>query len=215
MNMKAFWAAFVFLAFFSWSAYAQAESGRDAAKTESKGAEVDLKEIDDIDAEIDVDVDLDNLDDADKVEDVDIEDDEDEDLMDDKFWSKLSDVSDKLDDLADEDSDVREVSKEWKEAEGKITEGVKKVQERDGFKTLLIGTDYKTLGELRSTVITTENHIDRLEKAVERSRDAQVKLDLEAQIQALRETASTTEVFIRDNEGKFSLLGWFVRIFAD
>jgi len=133
--------------------------------------------------------------------------------------SEMSDIMEKLGKIADRDArvgdDLDEIVKELKEAEEKTAKAIDEVEKRDSLKTFFFGTDYKNLGELRSTIMTTENHIERLTRAMVSTTDATVRSGLSAQIEALKNTASSTEVFIRDNEGKFSLFGWFVRIFQN
>jgi len=133
--------------------------------------------------------------------------------------SEMADIMEKLGKLADRggsvSDEVRDIIKEQKDTEDKVVQAMNEVEKRDGLRTFFFGTDYKNLGELRSTMMTTENHIERLQKASLRTTDATVKAGLEAEIEAHKNTASSTEVFIRDNEGKFSLFGWFVRIFQN
>ena len=78
--------------------------------------------------------------------------------------------------------------------------------------TDLAGKD-KNIGALRSEVVTTQNSIDRLTKAKERAIDDSVKADLDTQIKALEETNTNALNFIKTNESKFSVFGWFVRLF--
>ncbi len=89
-----------------------------------------------------------------------------------------------------------------------------RVENRSGFKVFFIGTDYKNLGELRSEMVTTQNHLDRLNKAMERASSTTVKEDLEAQIKELEIIKNKADGFIKANENKFSLFGWLVRLFS-
>jgi len=41
-----------------------------------------------------------------------------------------------------------------------------------------------------------------------------VQAEIDAQIQTLEETASNTEAFLEENESKFSIFGWVVRLFS-
>ncbi|MBU2110005.1 hypothetical protein KKB71_03615 [Patescibacteria group bacterium] len=131
--------------------------------------------------------------------------------------SKVSNVVQELKDLAGKDQnigeEVRVVAQEQEELNERATNAMEKVEARGGFKTFLIGTDYKNIGALRSEVVTTQNHIDRLTKAKERATDDSIKADLDAQIQALEEANTSALNFIQTNESKFSLFGWFVRLF--
>ena len=131
--------------------------------------------------------------------------------------SEVADIVQKLTDIAGRDNnigkEVREVAKEQSNVASKSAEEIKEVEGRSGWKTFFIGTDWKNIGQLRSELVTTANHIDRLIKAKERATSQSVKDDLDAQIKALEEIKAKVEAFIKDNEGKFSLLGWLVRLF--
>lgn len=118
---------------------------------------------------------------------------------------------------ADQDEEVKEelksVAKEEDETGKAVSEAMKRVEERSGFKTFFVGSDYKNLGALRSTIVTTDNRIDRLTKAMERATSTTTKAELEAEITALRATKTNAEQFVKTHEDKFSLFGWLVRMF--
>lgn len=137
--------------------------------------------------------------------------------MSEQHRSSVANVVQDLTSLAGKDQnigeDVSAVAKEQEVSNERATEAMQVVEARGGFKTFLIGTDYKNIGALRSEIVTTQNSIDRLTKAKDRATDDSVKADLNAQIQALQETSSSTLSFIQTNESKFSLFGWFVRLF--
>lgn len=130
---------------------------------------------------------------------------------------KVASVVEELKELAGKDQnigeEVRVVAKEQEESNERATDAMEKVEARGEFKTFLIGTDYKNIGALRSEVVTTENHIDRLTKAMDRATSEEVKADLDAQIVELEEVNTSATVFIEENEDNFSLFGWLVRLF--
>ncbi len=125
-------------------------------------------------------------------------------------------VVQELDKIANKDVavkvEVAMVAKEEDEVSKSVSEKIKKVEGRNSFKTFLIGSDYKNLGALRSEIVTTQNRIDRLTKALDRA-SAITKTELETQINALKVILTKAESFVREQEGKFSLFGWMVRIF--
>lgn len=131
--------------------------------------------------------------------------------------NKVSNVVQELKELAGKDQnigdDVRAVAQEQEKSNERTIKAMEKVEARGGFKTFLIGTDYKNIGALRSEVITTQNHIDRLTKAMDRTTNEEVKADLSIQIAELEEANSNATAFIEKNEDKFSLFGWFVKLF--
>ena len=131
--------------------------------------------------------------------------------------SKVAETVKALTDLAGKDQnigeDVRVVAQEQESSNERATKAIEVVEARGGFKTFLIGTDYKNIGALRSEVVTTQNSINRLTKAKERATDDSVKADLDAQIKALEETNMSALNFIKTNESKFSIFGWLVKLF--
>ena len=137
--------------------------------------------------------------------------------MSEQHRSKVAETVRALTDLAGKDQnigeEVRVVAEEQESSNERATKAIQAVEARGGFKTFLIGTDYKNIGALRSEVVTTQNSIDRLTKARGRATDDAVKADLDAQIKALEETNANALNFIKVNEGKFSIFGWFVRLF--
>jgi len=131
--------------------------------------------------------------------------------------SDVAEVVKKLEKIADEDNkietEVEDVVEEEKKASEKVKEKMSAVDERGGFKTFLIGSDYKNLGELRSELVTTDNSLNRLNRALEKTTDDSIKADLQAQINELSEIKSEAEDFVKSIEGKFSLFGWLARMF--
>jgi len=110
-------------------------------------------------------------------------------------------------------SEVSAIAKEQNESNAKVAVAMEKIESRGKFKTFLIGTDYKNIGMIRSEMVTTDNHISRLEKAAERTDDPEVIVSLNEQINALKGEKSKVEAFLTENENKFSLFGWFVKWF--
>lgn len=132
--------------------------------------------------------------------------------------SDVSKIIQDLKDIAGRDFDigpeVSEVAKDQEASNEKAEKAMEAVENRGGFRTFLFGTDYKNIGVLRSTLVTTEHSINRLEKAMERATVASVKVNLQTQIDALKQAKEDVEEFIVDNEGKLSLLGWVTKYFA-
>jgi hypothetical protein len=87
------------------------------------------------------------------------------------------------------------------------------VENRSKVKTFFIGTSYKNLGELRSQMVQTQKQIEELKQLAEKATVEQNRIELQAQIQILEQEQSRTNDFIAQNENKFSLLGWAVRLF--
>ena len=109
--------------------------------------------------------------------------------------------------------EVRQIAQEQEDSLERVAETIENIGKRGKFTTFLIGTDYKNIGALRSELVTAENHINRLEKAIERIEIEDTKIELAAEIETLNEVKANTELFIKENEDKFSLFGWFVKLF--
>jgi len=131
--------------------------------------------------------------------------------------SEISKVVQSLKGVAGRDSNIgQEISKIAKEQEISakvVEEAMDKVDAVSKFRTVFLGTDYKNLGVLRSELVKTQNVIDRLTKAIERTTNLNIKADLQKQIDALKATLTKTETFAKDHEGQFSFLGWLVKRF--
>ena len=122
---------------------------------------------------------------------------------------ELKEVAGKDENIGEE---VREVAKAQEDSSNDSADAIEKVENRNGFVTFLFGTDYKNIGILRSEIVTTENSIDRLTKARNRATSAEVKIDLDVQIEALQAEKAELENFVETNEDKFSILGWLVKL---
>lgn len=153
----------------------------------------------------------------DKSEGDDGDDNDEKNKMGEEHRSAVADVVLKLKEVADKDKkigeEVKKVAEEQNESAKKATEAIKEIEKRSGWKVFFVGTDYKNLGGLRSEMVTTENNIDRLTKALEKATDPAVKAQLDLEIKALQAEKLKVDTFIDDNEGKFSLFGWLVKLF--
>lgn len=108
---------------------------------------------------------------------------------------------------------VKVIAKEQDESKDKVADAIDKVKNRSKIKTFLIGTDYKNIGQLRSEMVKTGNQIDKLKKLMEQTVNAESKTALQTQIQALEQEQQKINDFLKANESKFSVFGWFVKIF--
>jgi len=131
--------------------------------------------------------------------------------------SAVADVAQKLKEVAEKDGsiseEVKQVAQEENDTSEKIKEKMEEVENRSSFRTFLFGSDYRNLGALRSELVTTANHIDRLTKSLDRMTSSTLKTELETQITELEAIETKAENFVKANESKFSLFGWLVRLF--
>lgn len=133
-----------------------------------------------------------------------------------EHWSNVAKVVKELRKVAGQPSigdEVRQVAQDEEDSAKEVEQAIDKVEKIGKFRTVFIGTDYKNLGALRSELVKTQNAIDRLTKAMERTTDVNAKSNLQKQIDELKVIQTKVETFIKDHEGQFSFLGWFVKLF--
>lgn len=109
--------------------------------------------------------------------------------------------------------EIRLIAQEQNKSVDSTVNAIEKIENRNKIKTFLIGTDYKNLGTLRSEIVKTTNRLEKLNKLVENVENEEDKTELQNQIKTLEEEKEKIENFVKDNESKFSLFGWFVKLF--
>lgn len=109
--------------------------------------------------------------------------------------------------------EVKAVAKAQNDTKEQESEAIDKINARSKVKTFFLGTDYKNTGMLRSQTVKTQNQIDQLNALLAKTTSADTKIALQAQISALTLEQQKINDFIKANESKFSLFGWFVKLF--
>jgi microsomal dipeptidase-like Zn-dependent dipeptidase len=109
--------------------------------------------------------------------------------------------------------EVKAVAQAQNGTKDKVADTIDKIQNRSKIKTFLIGTDYKNIGQLRSEMVKTRNQIDQLKRLLDKTTSEENKVVLQGQIQTLEQEQQKIEDFLKANESKFSLFGWFVKLF--
>lgn len=127
-----------------------------------------------------------------------------------EFAKKLLEVSKKDWKMKKE---AEEIAKEALDSSTSTVESIDKENSRSAWKTLLIGSDYKNLGKLRSELARTDKVVERLNALASSTANISLRTDLEAQIKLLQDTQAKVKTFVAENESKFSLFGWLVKIF--
>lgn len=108
---------------------------------------------------------------------------------------------------------VRLIAQQQNKSEATTTAAIEKIEKRGKIKTLLIGSDYKNLGALRSEMVQTRNRISQLNNLMGKLKNASSTQDMQLQIETLKQEQTKIEDFIKAQEGKFSLFGWLVKLF--
>jgi hypothetical protein len=107
--------------------------------------------------------------------------------------------------------EVRVIAQQQNDSDATTTKAIEKIQSRSKIKTFLFGSDYKNLGALRSELVQTRNRIDQLNRIIQ---NATSTAEIQTQIQTLEEEQTKIENFIKEQESKFSLFGWLVKLFS-
>jgi predicted nucleic acid-binding Zn-ribbon protein len=108
---------------------------------------------------------------------------------------------------------VRVVAQQQNQSVTTTIQAIEKVQTRSKVKTFFFGSDYKNLGTLRSEMVQTKNRLEQLSRLMENIQNESETTELQNQIQTLEQERTKIENFITAEEGKFSLFGWFVKLF--
>lgn len=111
-------------------------------------------------------------------------------------------------------AEVREVAKAQEGSASTTATAIAKVESKGKWSTFFFGTDYKSLGTLRSELVTTQNNIDKLKKLADQAWYLGDKTELEAQVKVLEASKAEITAFIDAHEDTFSLLGWAVKWFS-
>ncbi|MDD5396658.1 MAG: hypothetical protein PHW24_01210 [Candidatus Moranbacteria bacterium] len=109
--------------------------------------------------------------------------------------------------------EVRAIAQQQNDAKDRASNIINAVESRSKIKTFFIGTSYKNLGELRSQVVQARNQIDQLKRLADKAENDQDKTELQTQIQTLEQQQADIDKFITENENKFSLFGWAMKLF--
>lgn len=128
----------------------------------------------------------------------------------------LNGVSEAEDEAGNEDvSDgIEEVAVETEETGNETVEAIEKVEKRSKWKTLLFGTDYKNLGILRSSLSHSENAIRKLNRTQNTLQSSSSADILDDQVSALILERDRILNILTENEDRFSILGWFSKLFG-
>lgn len=124
----------------------------------------------------------------------------------------LNAVSDEEEEVGNEETseDIDEVVNDELDDVEDVTEAIKAVETRPKWKTLLFGTDYKNLGQLRSHLAHNTNSIRKLSR-VQENVQAENQEQVQAQLGELVQERERIRSIITEHEDDFGILGWVFR----
>jgi hypothetical protein len=128
----------------------------------------------------------------------------------DTFVQSLLAVADRESGIGQE---IKAIAQQQNDIKDRASNLISAVENRSKVKTFFIGTSYRNLGELRSQMVNSRNQIEQLKQLAEKAQNEGDKTELQNQIQALEKEQANINNFITQNESKFSLFGWAVKIF--
>jgi hypothetical protein len=108
---------------------------------------------------------------------------------------------------------VRVIAQAQNDSASTTEEAITKLETRSKLKTFLIGTDYKTVGELRAEISKTNANLMQLESLRDKAVTASARAELDIQIEALEKTQAELEAFVEAHEDAVSMFGWLAKLF--
>jgi hypothetical protein len=123
----------------------------------------------------------------------------------------LDKIAEQNDDIGDE---VRKVEKEQGSVASSTSEAIDRVANRAALVTFLLGSDYESLGNLRSSIATTNASISQLEALRDKATTDTAKTELDTQITVLKTQQAKLTAYVDAHENAFSLFGWLVKLFG-
>jgi hypothetical protein len=106
---------------------------------------------------------------------------------------------------------INQAIQEQEQTQEQTANAIEQVENRGKIKTFLIGTDYKNLGQLRSSLVHNRNEIRQLTQALTLAQTEESKAQIQAQLTTLTQERERIKAVITANEDSFSLFGWVVR----
>ncbi len=127
------------------------------------------------------------------------------------FVKSLISASDRVGGIG---AEVRVVAMAQNDSASTTANSIAKIENRGSFKTFLIGSDYESIGMIRSAMASTDANIDKLNNLLANTTNLSARAEIAGQIQVLRDEEVKLEAYLEANESKFSLFGWFRKLFV-
>lgn len=121
----------------------------------------------------------------------------------------------KTDGKTEVSNQIQQVATEQEQTQTETVDAIAEVESRGKIKTFLIGTDYKNLGQLRSSLVHNRNEIRKLTQSLALVQTPEEKALIEAQLLTLTQERERIKTVITTNESSFSLFGWVARFLTN
>lgn len=109
---------------------------------------------------------------------------------------------------------IRVIAQQQSDTQAAVSDNIARIETESKVKTFLIGSDYKTIGALRSDLAKSQASIEQLKRTIEQTTDATLKATLLAEVKTLEIEQASIETFVEAKASSFSLFGWAVKLFS-
>ena len=130
--------------------------------------------------------------------------------------NNLTEISDEEEQMGNQETseDIDEVATEEEEKMDEVGDAIGAVETRPKWKTLLLGSDYKNLGQLRSYLAHNTNSIRKLSQAQGEVLANGNEAEVQAQLGQLLQERERIRGVIMAHESEFGVLGWVFRFLS-
>lgn len=111
--------------------------------------------------------------------------------------------------------EIQKIATEQVKKSEDVAAKIDEVKNRSTVASFLVGADTEKIGQLRDEMVKTSAHIDRLNNLVEKSTDPETKAAIQDQVKVLSTEQQKIGDLLLAKEGKFSLFGWFFKLFGN
>ncbi len=108
---------------------------------------------------------------------------------------------------------IRAVAMAQQDSASTSASAIAKIEAKSGISAFFFGSDYKSLGQLRGEMVTTQNNIDQLKTLLSQATSESDKAELSAQVKVLEDSQIKIDAFVQAYENSFSVFGWFTKWF--
>ncbi len=109
--------------------------------------------------------------------------------------------------------ELKKIAQEQNQSEVVIVTAMEEIENRGKYWQMIVGSDYKGANQIRAEIGKTAGRLRKLEIIAENTENQDVKIIIEKQIGVMRKEIQKLENFTAFHQKKFSLLGWFLRLF--